>query len=306
MPFGMPALIASKAYSTPSHSRCSPQTTTSAFASIVAAWNGGAPCIRQARLTHVSGSPITRMVFSFIRRSTSLASSRSLTRGSTNTCGSSLDASFSQPRSWANPTALMSGRCICRWSWNRQMTRFFSLMNCSFCSYSASFTKFRTSSFPVQKVGSCVITKFLPAAAARLTTSRVDMTLVAIPVTGVSGSPTLKVSVAPPRQGTPRFALIRSTTRAAVSVEPWPNAWNGMAATAAAAEPTRSSLRDRLVPLKVGGFTTIVPSPEPRGCSEPTSPRTSASPSSSSRGCRSRSRFPHSQAAASRKAPRRC
>src|SRR5215212_6921476 len=70
---------------------------------------------------------------------------------------------------------------------------------------------------PVQYVGSCVITMFWPAAAAFLITSKVDITVVAMPVTGVSTPPDLNVSVGPPRHGTPRFALIRSTTCPAVS-----------------------------------------------------------------------------------------
>src|SRR5881409_3426972 len=58
---------------------------------------------------------------------------------------------------------------------------------------------------------------FLRAAAARLITSNVDITVVAIPAIGVSTSPDLNVSVGPPRHGTPRFALMRSITSPAVN-----------------------------------------------------------------------------------------
>ena len=56
-----------------------------------------------------------------------------------------------------------------------------------------------------------------PAALARWTTSKVQNTVVAIPVTSVSGPPNLKVSrYVVSRHGTPRFFLMRSTTSPAV------------------------------------------------------------------------------------------
>src|SRR5262245_26451219 len=54
--------------------------------------------------------------------------------------------------------------------------------------------------------------RFLPAAAARLRTSKVAIIVVATPVTRALGSPALKVSTVWSRHGTPTFFLIRSIT----------------------------------------------------------------------------------------------
>src|SRR6266542_3505372 len=66
------------------------------------------------------------------------------------------------------------------------------------------------------------MTRFCSAAAARRSTSKVAMTVVATPVTTVAGSPALKPSVVVSPHGTPTLARIRSTTCCAVSVERWP------------------------------------------------------------------------------------
>src|SRR5437899_10041754 len=59
--------------------------------------------------------------------------------------------------------------------------------------------------------------RFLPDEAARSSTSYVAIMVVAIPVTGVSGSPALKVSTVWSRHGTPTWPLMRSTIWRAVT-----------------------------------------------------------------------------------------
>jgi hypothetical protein len=95
--------------------------------------------------------------------------------------------------------------------------------------------------------------EFFPDAAARWSTSKVANMVVAMPVTGSSGSPALKVSMVSARHGTPTCCLIRSTTCLAV------RAGGGAAVNGTEAMYARSNKLTRMEARLYTGAATPTP-----------------------------------------------